>query len=76
MSLGSFLRGPSGWPYLLTPLIPIAVVLEASARDAVGDQIVAGRALERALDLAEPDGCLLPFLLYPAPGLLERQARR
>ena len=43
--------------------------------DAVGDQIVAGRALERALDLAEPDGCLLPFLLYPAPGLLERQAR-
>ena len=24
------------------------------------------RALERALDLAEPDGVLLPFLLYPA----------
>ena len=32
-------------------------------------------ALERALDLAEPDGLLLPFLLHPAPGLLERHAR-
>ena len=62
---------PLVWPTWLV----IAFLLEASARDAVGDQIVAGRALERALDLAEPDGCLLPFLLYPAPGLLERQAR-
>ena len=63
---------PLLWPTWLV----IAFLLEASARDAVGDQVVAGRALERALDLAEPDGCLLPFLLYPAPGLLERQARR
>jgi hypothetical protein len=29
-----------------------------------------------ALDLAEPDGALLAFLLHPAPGLLERQARQ
>ena len=36
----------------------------------------AGRALEQSLDLAEPDGRLLWFLLYPAPGLLERHARR
>ena len=63
---------PLLWPTWLV----IAFLLEASARDAVGDQVVAGRALERALDLAEPDACLLPFLLYPAPGLLERQARR
>ena len=34
------------------------------------------RALERALDLAEPDGVLLWFLLHPAPGLLERHARQ
>jgi LuxR family maltose regulon positive regulatory protein len=60
------------WPILLA----LAFLLEASARDALGDQGAAGRALERALDLAEPDGLLLPFLLYPAPGLLERQARR
>ncbi|HEX6449117.1 MAG TPA: LuxR C-terminal-related transcriptional regulator [Trebonia sp.] len=52
-----------------------AFVLEAIARDALGDQIAAESALERALDLAEPNGAVLPFLLYPAPGLLERQAR-
>ena len=52
-----------------------AFLLEAIARDALGDQIAAAPALERALDLAEPDGAVLPFLLYPAPGLLERQAR-
>ena len=52
-----------------------AFLLEAIARDALGDQIAAAPALERALDLAEPNGAVLPFLLYPAPGLLERQAR-
>ena len=50
-------------------------LLEAIARDALGDPGAAERALERALDLAEPDGLLLGFLLHPAPGLLERQAR-
>jgi LuxR family transcriptional regulator, maltose regulon positive regulatory protein len=53
-----------------------AFLLEAIARDAVGDPAAAGRALERALDLAEPDGTLVTFLLHPAPGLLERQARQ
>jgi LuxR family maltose regulon positive regulatory protein len=53
-----------------------AFLLEAIARDALGDPPAAGRALERALDLAEPDGTLLWFLLHPAPGLLERQARQ
>jgi len=52
-----------------------AFLLEAIARDALGERGAAGRALERALDLAEPDGVLLWFLLYPAPGLLERHAR-
>jgi LuxR family maltose regulon positive regulatory protein len=51
-------------------------LLEAIARDALGDPGAAERALERALDVAEPDGMLLEFLLHPAPGLLERQARR
>jgi LuxR family transcriptional regulator, maltose regulon positive regulatory protein len=50
-------------------------LLEAIARDALGDPGAAEHALERALDLAEPDGVLLPFLLHPAPGLLERHAR-
>jgi LuxR family maltose regulon positive regulatory protein len=52
-----------------------AFMLEATARDALGDPDAAGRALERALDLAEPDGILSAFLLHPAPGLLERHAR-
>ncbi len=52
-----------------------ADVLEALARDALGDPDAADAALERALDLSEPSGDLTPFLLYPAPGLLERHAR-
>ena len=76
-------RRPLRWRRSWTappPLIPWiwlahAFLLEASARDALGDQDAAGRAVERALDLAEPDGALLWFLLHPVPGLLERQAR-
>jgi hypothetical protein len=52
-----------------------AFLMEATARDAFGDPAAAGRALEHALDLAEPGGLLLPFLLHPAPGLLQRHAR-
>jgi LuxR family maltose regulon positive regulatory protein len=53
-----------------------AFLLEASARDALGDPDAAGRAVERALDLAERDRALLWFLLHPVPGLLERHARQ
>ena len=52
-----------------------ALLLKASADDALGDTGASSRALERALDLAEPDGMLLPFLLQPAPELLERHSR-
>ena len=52
-----------------------ALLLKASADDALGDTGASSRALERALDVAEPDGLLLPFLLHPAPALLERHAR-
>jgi LuxR family maltose regulon positive regulatory protein len=52
-----------------------AFLLEAIARDALGDAGAARRALERALDLATPEGLLFPFLLDPAPGLLERHRR-
>jgi LuxR family maltose regulon positive regulatory protein len=62
---------PVPWPGWLAQ----ALLLESIARDAVGDPAAAGRALERALDLAEPDGALYWFLLHPAPGLLERHAR-
>src|SRR2546430_13001720 len=52
-----------------------AAVLEAIGRDVLGDPAAAGRAVERALDLAEPDLVLFPFLTYPVPALLERHAR-
>ena len=52
-----------------------AHVLEALARDVLGDPDAADAALERALDLSERSGDLTPFLLYPAAGLLERHAR-
>ena len=45
---------PLIWPTWLTQ----AFLLEAIARDALGDQGAAERALERALDVAEPDGVL------------------
>ena len=52
-----------------------ALLQEAAARDALGDRAAAGRALERALDIAESTGILLPFLLDPAPAQLERHRR-
>jgi LuxR family maltose regulon positive regulatory protein len=62
---------PVDWPNWLVE----AFLLEAMARDSLGDPAAAGRALERALDLAESDGVLSLFLLHPAPNLLERHAR-
>lgn len=50
----------------------------ARARHTISSSAVrgaAGRALEQALELAESDGWLLPFLLHPAKGLLEFHAR-
>ena len=52
-----------------------ALLLKARVEDALGDTGASSRALECALDLAEPDGLLLPFLLHPAPELLERHSR-
>jgi LuxR family transcriptional regulator, maltose regulon positive regulatory protein len=52
-----------------------ALLLDATARDRLGDRRAAEESLEAALGLAEPEGLVLPFLLYPAPGLLERHRR-
>ena len=52
-----------------------AFLLEAIARDALGDATAAGRALEHVLDLAEQDGGLLLFLIHPARALLERHRK-
>jgi len=68
-----FLDGsaPVPWPARLAQ----PFLLAAIARDALGDSRAAASAVERALDLAEPDGALWWFVLHPAPSLLERHAR-
>jgi LuxR family maltose regulon positive regulatory protein len=62
-------------PVLQRVWLAHAFLLEAIARDSLDDADAAARSLERALDLAEPDGALLWFVLHPVPGMLERHAR-
>jgi LuxR family maltose regulon positive regulatory protein len=52
-----------------------ALLLQARASDALGDTGASSRALERALDVAEADGLLLPFVMHTTPELLERHLR-
>jgi LuxR family transcriptional regulator, maltose regulon positive regulatory protein len=59
-------------PDILGPWIITAYALEAVARDGLGDQGATERALERALDLAEPDEVLIPFMLSSVQELLDR----
>jgi LuxR family maltose regulon positive regulatory protein len=52
-----------------------ACLLEAIARDALGDPAAAGDAMRRALDVAKPDGALTAFLFHPpARELFDRYA--
>jgi LuxR family maltose regulon positive regulatory protein len=55
--------------------VAAAFLLGAIARDALGDPDAAGRALQHALDLAEPDQGLFPFLSHPPPTPPDRQER-
>ena len=52
-----------------------ALLLDALARDKLGEAKAAEDDVERALDLAEPDALILPFLIVPARDLLERHPR-
>ena len=52
-----------------------ALLLEASARAALKDRGAAEVALERALEIAEPDGLVLPFMLHPVAELLHEHRR-
>lgn len=52
-----------------------ALVVDAVARDRLGDRRGAETALEQALDRAESDGIILPFLMTPVGDLLERHPR-
>jgi LuxR family transcriptional regulator, maltose regulon positive regulatory protein len=73
LTLGPVLDGSA--PVAHRVAMTEALLLEATARDALGDQRAAETALERALDSAEPDGAILPFLLHPVPALLQRHPR-
>ncbi|MEX2107569.1 MAG: calcium/proton exchanger [Solirubrobacterales bacterium] len=78
----AFLRGPNGWPYLLTPLIPIAVALElagspativfaASALGIVPTAALMGRATEELAARSGPGiGGLLNVTFGNAPELI------
>jgi LuxR family maltose regulon positive regulatory protein len=52
-----------------------ASLLDAAARDRLGDRSGTETSIERALELAEADGILLPFALAPVRELLERHPR-
>ena len=52
-----------------------ALLFAAAAQDALGDTRAVEESLERALDIAEADGFLLPFAMAPVRPLLERHPR-
>jgi len=52
-----------------------ALLLDALARHRLGELKTAEADVERALDLAEPDGLVFPFLITPVRELLERHPR-
>ena len=52
-----------------------ALLLDATARDRLGDRRAAEESLEAALELAEPEGLMLPFMLWPSRELLERHPK-
>ena len=52
-----------------------AQVLDAVAREQLGDQHAAEASLELALELAEPEGIVLPFILVPVRDILDRLPR-
>jgi LuxR family maltose regulon positive regulatory protein len=52
-----------------------ALLLQAIASDRLDDRRSAEQALEATLELAEPDGLILPFILWPSQELLERHPK-
>jgi LuxR family maltose regulon positive regulatory protein len=62
-------------PVIADYSLPNGFIVDAVARDRLGDSKAAEDDVERALDLAEPDALVLPFLLTPAREVLERHPR-
>jgi len=63
----------------LVPSLPLeiieALLLDARARDLLGEMPAAESDVERALELAEPDGFVWPFVVTPVRELLEGHPR-
>jgi LuxR family transcriptional regulator, maltose regulon positive regulatory protein len=57
-----------------TSVVP-ALLLDAMARDLLGDKSAAEADIERGLELAEPDALIWPFVMTPPADLLERHPR-
>jgi LuxR family transcriptional regulator, maltose regulon positive regulatory protein len=63
VALAPVLSGAAAVPP--TTWLPHACVLEAIARDALGDVAAARSAMRRALETVRPDGALTAFLFHP-----------
>jgi LuxR family maltose regulon positive regulatory protein len=72
--LAPVMDGPAP-PIHHAPATIEAAVLDAVAREQLGERRAAEASLERALELAEAEGIILPFALTPVKGLLERHPR-
>lgn len=70
-------RAPDGAPQVLNMRRATvhALLLDAVARDQLGDPHTAEASIERALELTERDGTILQFTLVPVRDLLERHPR-
>jgi LuxR family maltose regulon positive regulatory protein len=72
--LAPVLEGTARAAHPTTSLID-AALFEALAREQLGDARATEEAIERALELAEPEGIIVPFAVAPVTHLLERHPR-
>lgn len=72
--LAPVIEGSARAAHSATSLID-ALLFEALARDRLGDARATEEAIERALDLSEPEGIVVPFAVAPVAELLERHPR-
>ena len=63
------------FPVIRAGTVIQALMLDAVARDKLGDHVTAERDIERGLDIAEADSLVFPFIVAPARDLLERHPR-
>jgi LuxR family maltose regulon positive regulatory protein len=55
--------------------VVLAILVDALARDTLGEARAAEAGIERALEIAEPDALLWPFVMLAPSPLLERHPR-